>query len=136
LAELAKVPQQERRMHEDTSSTLLAPQKTPTQTKDLSMKTIWKFELTPNRLQEVPIPLGGQILTVKTKGDNAPVLWVLVDPDMPPQERLLGVYTTNTELPNEPGRYIASFTIYDGSLEFHVFEMEKLPEETKERSTE
>ena len=28
------------------------------------MKTIWKFELTPNRLQSVPIPAGGTILTV------------------------------------------------------------------------
>ena len=97
------------------------------------MKTIWKFELTPNRLQEVPIPLGGQILTVKTKEDNAPVLWALVDPDMPPQERLLGIYTTNTELPDDPGRYIASFTIYDGTLEFHVFEMDKLHEETENK---
>lgn len=94
------------------------------------MKTIWKFELTPNRLQSVPIPFGGQILTVKAKEDNAPILWVLVDPDMPPKDRFLGVYTTNTQLPDEPGRYIASFTIYDGSLEFHVFEMENWPEET------
>ncbi len=86
------------------------------------MKTIWKFELTPNRLQSIPIPHGGQILTVQTKGDTAPLMWVLVDPDMPVQERYLGIYTTNTALPDDPGHYIGTFQILEGSLEFHLFE--------------
>jgi hypothetical protein len=91
------------------------------------MKTIVKYELLPNRLQAVPIPFGGQILTVQTKGDNTPLLWVLVDPDMPPQDRQLGIYTTNTAVPDEPGRYINTFLIYDGMLEFHLFEMTDQP---------
>ncbi len=94
------------------------------------MKTIWKFELIPNRIQSVPIPFGGQILSVQTKGDNIPMLWVLVDPDVPPSERYLGIYTTNTEVPDNPGRYVGSFLIYDGSLEFHLFEMEHPLEES------
>lgn len=93
------------------------------------MKTIVKFELTANRLQAVPIPFGGQILTVQTKGDNAPLLWALVDPEMPPQERHLVIYTTNTAIPNDPGRYIGTFFIYDGALEFHLFEMDGPPAE-------
>lgn len=92
------------------------------------MKTIWKFELTPNRIQCVPIPFGGKILTVKNKGDNSPVLWALVDPEMPAQDRFLGIYTTNTEVPDEPGRYIDSFYLFEGSLEFHVFEMVMPPD--------
>jgi hypothetical protein len=95
------------------------------------MKTIWKFELTPNRIQSVPIPFGGQILTVQTKGGNAPMLWVLVDPDMPPKDRVLGIYTTNTEVPDDPGRYVGSFFIYEGSIEFHLFEMDSFPEGTE-----
>ncbi len=91
------------------------------------MKTIWKFELQPNRLQSVPIPFGGQILTVQTKGDNAPLMWVLVDPDMPLRDRHIGIYTTNTAVPDDPGRYINTFHIMDGMLEFHLFEMEELP---------
>ncbi|WP_028317497.1 DUF7352 domain-containing protein [Desulfobulbus elongatus] len=87
------------------------------------MKTIWKFELTPNRIQSVPMPVGAQVLTVQTKGDDAPLLWALVDPEMPPQERYLGIYTTNTAVPDDPGRYIGSFMVYEGSLEFHLFEM-------------
>jgi len=87
------------------------------------MKTIWKFELIPNKVQSLPLPFGAQILTVKTKGDSAPLLWVLVDPDMPQQERHIGIYTTNTAVPDDPGRYIGTFFIYDGSLEFHLFEM-------------
>ena len=78
------------------------------------------------------IPFGGQILTVKVKDDKSPMLWVLVDPDMPPKDRYLGIYTTNTELPNDPGRYIDSFLIFEGSLEFHLFELDNPPEEAAE----
>jgi hypothetical protein len=95
---------------------------------EITMKTIWKFELTPNRIQSIPLPFGAQILTVQTKDENAPLLWVLVDPDMPNQERYLGIYTTNTAVPDDPGRYIGTFLIYEGSLEFHLFEMDGPPE--------
>jgi hypothetical protein len=91
------------------------------------MKTIWRYELLPNRIQTVTIPFDGRILTVQTKGDNVPLMWVLVDPDMPMQERCLGIYTTNTAVPDEPGRYIDSFMIHEGMLEFHLFEMETPP---------
>ena len=100
------------------------------------MKTIWKYELQPNRIQTLTIPFGGQILTAQAKEDNAPLMLVLVDPDMPMQERHLGIYTTNSAVPDDPGRYIGTFTIYEGALEFHLFEMdtpdsgaEGLPEE-------
>jgi len=91
------------------------------------MKTIWKYELEANRIQTVTIPFGGQILTAQAKEDNAPIMWVLVDPDMLMQERRLGIFTTNTAVPDEPGRYIGTFTIYGGTLEFHLFEMELPP---------
>lgn len=94
------------------------------------MKTIWKYELTPNRLQSVPLPFGGQILTVKASANNAPMLWALVDPDMPVKDRRLAVFTTNTELPDDPGKYLATFTLYEGSLEFHVFEFETVGDES------
>jgi len=96
------------------------------------MKTIWKYELLPNRTQTVTIPFAGEILTVQTKGDNIPIMWVLVDPDMPMRERCLGIYTTNTAVPDEPGRYVNSFLIYDGTLEFHLFEMEMPPAEVED----
>ena len=95
------------------------------------MKTIWKFELTPNRLQSIPLPLGAQLLTVRTKEDNTPLLWALVDPDMPTEERYLGIYTTNTAIPDDPGAYIGTFLIYEGSLEFHLFEMASPPPEAE-----
>jgi hypothetical protein len=98
------------------------------------MKTIWKFELSPNRIQSVPLPFGAQILTVQTKGDDAPLLWALVDPEMPPEERYLGIYLTNTAVPEYPGRYLGTFLLYEGSLEFHLFEMEGPPEEGDQRA--
>ena len=88
------------------------------------MKTIWKYELTPNGQQSLPIPAGGQVLSVQAGTNNAPLLWVLVDPDLPPRERFFGIYTTNTALPDDPGRYVGSFLLYEGSLEFHLFEMQ------------
>ena len=91
------------------------------------MKTVWKYDLQPNRIQTVTIPFGGQILTAQAKPDNTPLMWVLVDPDMPMQERHLGIYTTNTAVPDEPGRYVGSFMIYEGTLEFHLFEMDSVP---------
>ncbi len=91
------------------------------------MKTIWKFDLSPNRLQTIPLPHDSQVLTVQTKDDKAPLLWVLVDPDMPMKDRYFGVYTTNTALPDDPGQYIGTFQIFEGSLEFHLFEMEHPP---------
>lgn len=98
------------------------------------MKTIWKFELSPNRIQSLPIPFGGQILTVQCKGENAPLMWVLVDPEMPLRDRYLGIYTTNTAVPENPGRYIDTFLLFDGSLEFHLFEMDELPPEIEPQS--
>ncbi len=95
------------------------------------MKTIWKFELQPNRLQVIPIPAGGQILSVQTKGDSGPLMWVLVDPDLPLKDRFLGIYTTNTAVPDDPGRYVATFQIMDGMLEFHLFEMDEPPPEAR-----
>lgn len=91
------------------------------------MKTIVRYELQPNRLQNLQIAAGGQILGVHAKADNIPLLWVLVDPDMPPVDRFIGIYSTNTEVPDDPGRYIGTFFIYEGTLEFHLFEMDGAP---------
>ena len=88
-----------------------------------AMKTIWKFDLQPNKIQTISLPVGAEILTVQAKIDNTPMLWVLVDPDMPPEERQIGIYTTNTALPDDPGRYCGTFLLYDGTLEFHLFAM-------------
>ena len=74
---------------------------------------------------------GGQILTVQTKGDSGPLMWVLVDPDLPLEDRFLGIYTTNTAVPDDPGRYVATFQIMDGMLEFHLFEMDGPPPEAR-----
>lgn len=98
------------------------------------MKTIWKYELSPNGHQSIPIPFGGEVLTVQAGNKNAPLLWVLVDPDMPPRERFFGIYTTNTALPDDPGRYVGSFLLYEGTLEFHVFE-ESTPPDNEEEKT-
>ena len=86
------------------------------------MKTIRRYHLQPTKTQTVQLPAGSEILSVQAKGDDSPVLWALVDPEMDEEERTVTLYATATEVPDNPGRYCGSFQIYEGSLEFHAFE--------------
>ncbi|WP_153305776.1 DUF7352 domain-containing protein [Desulfogranum mediterraneum] len=85
------------------------------------MKTIRRYHLQPNKLQTIQLPAGSEILSVQTKEDDAPILWALVDPAQPEEERTLSVYATGTEVPDDPGSYCGSFQLFGGSLEFHAF---------------
>ena len=42
-------------------------------------KTIWKYKLKIDILQEIIMPIGARILSVQMQS-NTPCLWVLVDP--------------------------------------------------------
>jgi hypothetical protein len=87
------------------------------------MKTIQKYPLKP--LTELYLPHGAEILTVQMQG-NAPHLWVLADPQAPLERRQFHVYGTGTNVPDQPGRYIATFQMLDGQLVWHVFESTKM----------
>ncbi len=87
------------------------------------MKTIRRYYLQPNKNQSIHLPEGSRILSVQAKEDeNQPILWALVDPEKKDEERYLSLYATGTELPDDPGSYLGSFQLFEGSLEFHAFE--------------
>lgn len=87
------------------------------------MKTIRRYYLQPNKMQTILLPEGSRILSVQAKEeDHRPILWALVDPEKKEQERILALYATGTELPDNPGIYCGSFQLFNGSLEFHAFE--------------
>ncbi|WP_051309297.1 DUF7352 domain-containing protein [Desulfogranum japonicum] len=90
------------------------------------MKTIRKYHLQPNKHQTIKLPTGSRILGVDAKGEDTPVLWALVDPEKDTELKSLALYATGTELPDDPGHYLGSFQLFDGTLEFHAFEEQTL----------
>lgn len=93
------------------------------------MKTVRRYHLQPTKTQGIQLPAGSEILTVQAKGDEAPVLWALVDPAQADEQRTITLYSTGTEVPDRPGNYCGTFQLYEGSLEFHAFETPGSPDE-------
>ena len=83
------------------------------------MKTIWKYEVNP--YSEQRLPKGAEVLSVQVQKDK-PCIWVLVDPSNEKELRVFRVYGTGHELPDNPGKFIGTFQLFDGDLVFHVFE--------------
>lgn len=84
------------------------------------MKTIWKYELESGATQSIWMPGHANILDVQMQ-DGRPVLWALVDPTIPDEERrfqlvLIGEEVSNLEYPG----YIGSFQA--GPEVWHLFE--------------
>lgn len=84
------------------------------------MSTIWKYALQPGRT-ELEMPGGAELLTVQMQGDT-PTLWAQVWPGEPVVRRVLDVYGTGHKMPPDPGKYVATFQMDDGTLVWHVFD--------------
>ena len=87
------------------------------------MKTIWKFPLTLADSQTIEMPAMPEFLDVQRQQVNGwsgqTVLWALVDPSMPRVPVEIAVYGTGLEIPDNPGRYLA--TIQAGEFVWHYF---------------
>ncbi len=83
------------------------------------MKTIWKYKISPE--MKLEIPKGAIVLSIQTQGDQ-PCMWVLVDSFNENELRKFKVYGTGHQLPENPGKYIGTFQVENGSLVFHLFE--------------
>lgn len=84
------------------------------------MKTVWKYALESTN-QTIDMPAGAKILTVQSQYES-PVIWALVEPEMPTESRKFVVYGTGHPAP-EAGQYLGTFQIEKGRLVFHVFEV-------------
>lgn len=83
---------------------------------------IWKFAIKPAFPQTIELPKGATILTVQMQGDF-PQLWALCDETSTIKEkRYITIYGTGTPMPDDPGKYIATFQMHDGAVVFHAFE--------------
>lgn len=84
-------------------------------------KAVYKYVLSAEDTQKVPLPLGAKPLCVKVQGDKV-CMWCLVDPNQTETNRvtvqIAGTGHNRTDL---IGEYLDTFMMYNGSLVFHVF---------------
>lgn len=83
------------------------------------MKRIWKYTLTP--ICELDIPKGAKVLSVEVQ-HGKPRIWILVDTDAEMESRTFCSYGTGHDIPDDPGAYIGTLQLKEGTLVFHVFE--------------
>ena len=92
------------------------------------MKTIWKYELETIDQNKIEMPIKAEILTVQIQ-HGTPCLWVLVDPDLDPnndkETRYFEVHGTGHIIRDDivsTRNYIGTYQLNGGALIFHVFE--------------
>lgn len=84
---------------------------------------IWKYELVVADTQNIEMSPDAKLLCVQVQRD-APKLWALVDETREGKElRTIAIYGTGNPIPSNPGEYIDTFQLFDGSLVFHAFEV-------------
>ena len=82
--------------------------------------TIWKYVLKTETNQIIEIPEGAKILSAGEQLNNICV-WVNVDTEMPVVNRKFSIYGTGHLIPKDPGDFIGSVHLYNGTLIFHVY---------------
>lgn len=86
------------------------------------MKTIHKYLLHGTSETKFVAPVGAQILSTGCQGKDQLVVWVELDPSIKDTQIYnISVYGTGWELPDNPGRFIA--TVIDSSgFVWHIYE--------------
>lgn len=89
------------------------------------MRTIYKYPLQVIDSQVVQLPGGGIPLTVQVQND-IPVLWSVVNTDLPNAPITINTYGTGHPIVERPGEYLATYQLCGGGLVFHVFYQEPI----------
>jgi hypothetical protein len=85
---------------------------------------IWKYPLEVTDRVGLAMPPGALFLDIQVQ-NGVPCLWALVDETKQDYEdRSIAIYGTGHPLPEELGKYIASFQMMFGGLVFHAFEVD------------
>jgi len=85
-------------------------------------KKIFKYELSPNTTQNIPMPKGAEILCIQNQRET-PCIWALCDFEEGKYNRTIELVATGELMPNENRNYIGSIQMAMGSLVFHCFEI-------------
>lgn len=87
-------------------------------------KQIWKYQLETTDWNEIEMPIGAEILTVQTQGENV-CLWALVNPNEDKEKRVIEIIGTGNPVECDSKftrKYINTYQLLEGRLVFHVFE--------------
>ena len=84
------------------------------------MKTIYKYQIPLTPQIRLFLPEKAEILTVQIQ-NGIVTMWAIVDTNTLDAERMLAVYGTDYEIPDNHGKYIA--TVQYGILVWHVFDL-------------
>lgn len=95
-------------------------------------KTIWKFELSGDHVQQVEMPDGAAIVCLQLQG-GSPCIWAMVNPEANRVKRTFEIFGTGHPVPEATRMYVGTYQIYGGSLVFHVFELLSLNNPTKNK---
>ena len=86
------------------------------------MKTIWKFELLPDKAPCAMMPRGAKVLCVQTQ-NGVPCIWALCDEEEQKVTRRFVVLGTGHDADAAIGaEYVGTFQLPGGKLVFHVFD--------------
>lgn len=96
----------------------------------MSKRAVWKFPLGEweTGMFSAEMPKFAEVLSLQVQRNDL-CMWVLVDPDMPPEQRHFVIVGTGNEVTSGDGQGLASdnfvgtFQMYGGGLVFHVFEV-------------
>lgn len=83
---------------------------------------IWKSELDMVDRQTLNVPSGARFLAAQMQ-HGLPYVWFLCEETAEPEERTIAVFGTGNPMPDEPGKYIATFQTNGGDLVWHLFDM-------------
>jgi hypothetical protein len=83
---------------------------------------IWKWTLQSAEVQTIEVPRGAKFLSVQVK-DEMPQLWALCGETTEYEPRKIAIYATGHTIPDDPGKYISTFLMHNGTLVFHAFEV-------------
>jgi hypothetical protein len=86
------------------------------------MDSIWKYGLDIADTQELPLPLGAEILSVGVQNDNL-VLWAICDPYQQTRSpRTIEIFGTGHSIDRDTRRKFIG-TVQMSSLVWHIFEV-------------
>lgn len=86
------------------------------------MKTVFKYNFTPDDIVELQLPGGATILHCAEQYGYM-CLWALVDPTAPLETRRIRMAGTGHPIPEAKVRHINTIVMHNGSLVFHFFEL-------------
>lgn len=93
------------------------------------MKRVYKYKEKLNDIVTFTLPCGAEILSVYVQDDHSGevCLWALVDPELLPsinrKIRIAGTGHPIEDAPQKYRKYINTFTMMNGALWFHAFEV-------------